>query len=404
MNCPYCTASLPDGSRLCQYCGRLLASSAPPQQSQVPVTETPGPAPGRPGGFGQPETGFGRFGASGGSARSFPGDPYSPTFDASRLPLDQADAYRQHRFHATSSVLMTIVLHFVTLGTLSWFLVARKHAFLPRIKPDDFSARRAAGFLFIPFFNLYWFFVLLRRTSDRLRLQTMLWGVGTPPSRALATALAISLAVGAVPYVFIWPFYLGRMQAACNALALAAAPESARASMLQLERWARLRWLGWTVLGPAIVIITSAAGVLIGSGQADDLASLIGMGIFAVVAAAGGALLYTGSHQTRSVYHALSESTPWIVAGYLRIDKNAAWTVCGTMIAFGVITLVGALGGFSEVMEPASPDETSSSFGQATGMFLLAAYAWFKALQLRHQIRWLETRAPLSAPERGAGG
>src|SRR5687768_11404689 len=144
MPCPYCGAALADGARLCTVCGRLIAppqpgppSSAPPTApSPVPQGPTPSPAP-RP--AYQPGT-------------SYRSDPYGPFFDPGALPPETVAAWRQHRFHATFSVLLLLLVHVLTFGMASPFLVARKYTFLPRIRPDDFSTARAAGFLFIPFF------------------------------------------------------------------------------------------------------------------------------------------------------------------------------------------------------------------------------------------------------------
>ena len=285
MTCPYCSATVADGARLCQSCGRLLAPTASAPAPQPPTTpQQPGtpwqqsgasapsqgswtaPSPQGPGPFGPNAAYPPRLPASG-------GDPYSPHFDVRQLAPDVAATYRQHQFQATFSVLVTILVHFLTLGMASTFMVARKHSLLPRIKPDDFTMLRGAGFLFIPFYNLYWYFVLLHRTVDRLTLQTKLWETGGAPSRGLGTALAIFSVVTAIPYLglllfvvpycFLWPFYLGQMQATCNRLALAAAPTAVHPAMLQLERWTRLRWIGWMLLGPSLVVITSASGLVL---------------------------------------------------------------------------------------------------------------------------------------------
>ena len=306
-------------------------------------------------------------------------------------------------------MLVTVLLHFLTFGLVSSFMVARKNSYLPRIKADDFTMARGAGFLFIPFFNFYWVFVLFHRTADRLLLQTKLWEAGGAPSRNLGTALAILSVLTAIPYLgllvlglpyyIVWAFFLGQVQETCNRLALAAAPEAIRSAMRQLEQWTRLRWIGWMLLGPSLVVITSATGTLIRATGSTRDESMLGMAVFATVGAAGAVLLHLGSKDTRDLYHDLSGGAPLTVAGYLRIDKNAAWTIFWVAGGFGLMSLLVGMGALvSNTPTTLATDGTDawSAIGQAAGLLLLAGYAVYKALQLRGQIGWLESAAATS--------
>ncbi|MCC7366936.1 MAG: hypothetical protein IT306_00845 [Chloroflexi bacterium] len=407
MTCPYCAASLPDGARLCSACGKLLAPTAPP----------PGPPAGQgaPPYLGGPQAGAPWTAPTGVPPRWGPGAPpggpgygtpyghtpnvYHALFDPRQLPPETAEAYRQHRLHATFSVFLAIFLHLVTFGFSSWVMIARKHSFLPRILPDDFTFGRGFGFLFIPFFNLYWMFVLLHRTVDRLALQTKLWEAGPAPSRGLATALAILNAIGAIPYLglvvsviplpIVWAFSLAQMQAVCNRLALAAAPASARADMVMLERRMRLRWLGWTLLGPSALVVVATLVTFAGP-AGGALEAIIGLTVFLALALGGAAMVYRGSLGTRETYHDLSGIAPQIVAGYLRLDKNAAWTV--VWVAGILAALTGGIG----LVTVASPqvegavEQGWASVGQAVGLVALAGYATYKARELQGQLAWLE--------------
>ena len=206
MPCPYCGAALDGGARLCRICGRLIAPTAPTTPT-TPTTAGQSPPGERP--VYPPGT-------------SFRSDPYSPFFDLSSVPPETLAAWRQHRFQATFSVLLLILVHFLTFGLASPFLLARKYAFLPTIRPDDFSMLKAAGFLFIPFFAFYWVFVLCRRARGPAGLQARLWSLPGAPSRGLATALAVGWVLSAIPYVGIllwfplhlalWPIYLAQVQ------------------------------------------------------------------------------------------------------------------------------------------------------------------------------------------------
>src|SRR5206468_3345214 len=61
-----------------------------------------------------------------------------------------------------------VLLHFLTGGIFTFFWVTGLHGKLPRLNSDDLSARRAIWFCFIPFFNLYWFFVVYIRLCLRI--------------------------------------------------------------------------------------------------------------------------------------------------------------------------------------------------------------------------------------------
>ena len=64
------------------------------------------------------------------------------------------------------------------------------------VKPDDPSAGKAIGFLFIPIFNLYWTFVVWLRLVDRINFQFRLRGHPAPISRNLALWAIISSFAG----------------------------------------------------------------------------------------------------------------------------------------------------------------------------------------------------------------
>ena len=206
----------------------------------------------------------------------------------------------------------------------------------------------------------------------------------------------LGLLVLGLPYYIVWAFFLGQVQATCNRLALAAAPEAIRSAMRQLEQWTRLRWIGWMLLGPSFVVITSSTGTLIRATGSTRGESMLGMAVFAIVGAAGAVLLYLGSKDTRDLYQDLSGGAQLTVAGYLRIDKNAAWTMFWIAGGFGLMSLmVGTAALASNTPSTPTTDGTDawSAIGQAAGLLLLAGYAVYKALQLRGQIGWLESAA-----------
>lgn len=150
------------------------------------------------------------------------GDVYGPHFELISLSEEQRRAFSQHGMNLTVSIDAVIGMHFITLGLFTLFLFGLKHSLLPQIRHDDFRAQRAIGFMFIPFFNLYWQFRFWLRLVDRVNFQLRLAGLGPAISRRLMLATII---VGVVPgvnaaaFLVMYPICIVRIQRACNDLA-----------------------------------------------------------------------------------------------------------------------------------------------------------------------------------------
>jgi hypothetical protein len=149
------------------------------------------------------------------------GDIYAPAFDLSSLSDEQRSKFGQHQFTSTFPTAVVILLYFVTLGLFTLIYFGLKHSKLPVIKHDDFKAGKAIGFMFIPFFNLYWQFRFWLRLVDRVNFQLRLGGFSPTISKGLMLATVI---VGLIPYVnfaaiIMYPICIGKIQIACNKLA-----------------------------------------------------------------------------------------------------------------------------------------------------------------------------------------
>jgi len=401
MPCPYCGAALAEGARLCTTCGRLIAPRLPGQPSGSAPTAPP-PAP-----PGQSPPGPRPVYQPGSSYRS---DPYGPGFDPASLPPETVAAWRQHRFTATFSVLVLLLVHFLTFGIASPFLLARKYAFLPKVRPDDFSTAKAAGFLFIPFFAFYWVFIFCRRIADRLALQARVWSLPGVPSKDLATALAAGWVLSAIPYLgllvwfpvhlALWPVYLAQVQRCCNQLALEAAPPDVRSSMLALERAMRLRWLGWIVAAPCLLMVVTSLVVMVIAPPSPVPEMLVGVVVFLAIAGGGAALLYLGARGMREIQDDLECRAPSILAGYLRIDKNAAWTVAWIAMPLALAFLLAGVSTLYGLAAPTPRNEGWPSVALGALLGLAGAYAVWRAVALRRQVWWLtEQQAAVGNPQ-----
>jgi hypothetical protein len=124
---------------------------------------------------------------------------------------------------------VVVLLHFLTLGifTMIWFNLM--HGNMPKTRHDDPSAGKAIGFLFIPFYCLYWVFFTFIRLVDRVNLQRSARGL-PPALRGFTIAVCIMTVIPYVNYVaflIVWPIWAGLMQGSVNELAMATAQMSA---------------------------------------------------------------------------------------------------------------------------------------------------------------------------------
>jgi hypothetical protein len=129
-------------------------------------------------------------------------DPYSRMFNVAQLSEEQRLPYSQHQLQEFPTWAV-IVLSIVTLGIFGVVYHGMKHSKLPKVRPDDFGAGKAIGFLFIPFFNLYWTFVFWNRLADRINFQYKLRAAPPPVSRDLAIWTNITGIAGSFIF-FTW--------------------------------------------------------------------------------------------------------------------------------------------------------------------------------------------------------
>jgi len=149
---------------------------------------------------------------------------YTPGFNLAALPPNRIEQLKAHQLREFPTAVV-VLLHFLTLGIFTTIYHGLKHSLLPPARYDDFRAGKAIGFLFIPFFNLYWLFVFWLRLADRINLQFRLRGMPDGVSRGLVLTtciLALIPYIGLISFLILAPIMSGQIQSATNRLALIA--------------------------------------------------------------------------------------------------------------------------------------------------------------------------------------
>lgn len=153
-------------------------------------------------------------------------DPYRETTDLTQIYTpEQREAYKQNTLTPGLPPWAFVVLSILTLGLFATIYHQLKQSKLPVVKQDDPGAGKAIGFMFIPYFNIYWYFVVWPRLVDRINFQYRLRGQPTPIERRRVIPLLIFSMVGwflIIPGLVadIWLLVLGaRLQRASNDLA-----------------------------------------------------------------------------------------------------------------------------------------------------------------------------------------
>jgi hypothetical protein len=129
-------------------------------------------------------------------------NPYEKFYNLDAVPEEQRREWMRHELKDFPTPAV-VVLSILTLGFFGTIYHGLKHGKLPEVRQDDFGAGKAIGFLFIPFFNLYWYFVFWLRLVDRINFQHRLRG-GAPPVNRDLTMWALILGVSSIIIPFAW--------------------------------------------------------------------------------------------------------------------------------------------------------------------------------------------------------
>lgn len=146
---------------------------------------------------------------------------YDENFPISSLSLQQIHNYKSHFFREEFNTAVGIILHFLTFGIFTFIQVGLMHSKLPKIKQDDFGSGKAIGFMFIPFFNLYWIFMFYVRLTRRINFQYKLRNISLPLSSGFAIATCILMLIpyiNIISYFILLPVLYGQIQSSVNNL------------------------------------------------------------------------------------------------------------------------------------------------------------------------------------------
>jgi len=147
---------------------------------------------------------------------------YEDHFNINSLDLDEVTRFKKNNFYDTSSPGLGIFLNIITFGLFCFFSTASKHGKFNKLRQDDITGGAAVGFLFVPFYNLYWLFKMQASLVKRINFQFKLRNQPPPVSASFATLVCI---LQIIPYInlissfIVFPIYYYQVQTACNRLA-----------------------------------------------------------------------------------------------------------------------------------------------------------------------------------------
>ena len=153
---------------------------------------------------------------------------------ASGVFRDMAGAAAGHLQKAASDHQLTqfpvglvILLHYITFGIFTFIHFNLMHGSLPKVRPDDPSAGKAIGFMFIPFFNFYWVFFSYGRLCLRVDEQRVQHGLPPSELQGLSIAMCILMVIpyiGIISWLVLAPIFFGMMRSSVNELVATPAP------------------------------------------------------------------------------------------------------------------------------------------------------------------------------------
>lgn len=155
----------------------LMEQSPPPSPGSSDPGSAPLPAAAAPGGAV--------------AYQSAPVNIYDPNVDVSQVLTEPQRQQLAQNTMTQFSPVAAAVLHVVTLGLFTTIYHGLKLSKMPLAKQDDFTAGKGIGFLFIPYFNIYWFFKFWGSIVDRINFQHRLRGNPPPLSKGLILVLMI---------------------------------------------------------------------------------------------------------------------------------------------------------------------------------------------------------------------
>ncbi|MDB5351403.1 MAG: hypothetical protein JWN86_2650 [Planctomycetota bacterium] len=127
------------------------------------------------------------------------------------VPLVMVDPALDNFVLIPFPVSVLLFMHFITFGSYSFFRITGLHAKLPKRFPNDLTEGRAIGFLLVPFFNLYWVFVVYYRLCVRINELLAKYGLRGWLSSALAVTMcgflvgpALMAMAGSVVLLLLW--------------------------------------------------------------------------------------------------------------------------------------------------------------------------------------------------------
>jgi hypothetical protein len=164
--------------------------------------------------------------------------------------------------------------------------------------------------------------------------------------------------------------------------------------MRVLERAMRLRWLGWIIMAPGFLMAAELLVAIVAGPAFNRWDSVLALLVPLVFLAVGGTLHYLGRIGSRDVEEELDRTVPWVVAGYVRIDKNAGWIVAWLALPPAIFFSTVGVMMYGSPVPSTSEQDGMALWGFSGVLGLASAYAIARALQARRRIVLLGDAPP----------
>lgn len=143
---------------------------------------------------------------------------YNDKVDLSKLSSKDRCVFKKHKLDSEFPIWACIILHYISVGIFDLIYYGVIHGKLPYLENDDPTTGKAIGFMFIPIYNIYWYFFFWLRLIDRIKLQYKLRKKKYSLNKTFFIIILIGSIIPYAGFLVFMPIMIGLIQNAINRL------------------------------------------------------------------------------------------------------------------------------------------------------------------------------------------